>query len=244
MEVQTLDIGDGETVRFYERGDDKWFCLTDICRCLDMKKKAVSNYSQRIDKSQIESRKVLAGTAERPVNFICEDAACQMVFKSRSRSEKGKNMKIKLLGYLKGRETIKKARKIQPKDKEYESENDEDKDESVNEEENKIVKSPVHKEERKDVVTVYNPFVASSTTDPKIASMYFETERYKADLQYKLKEKQLELAKKEADIKQWQFCNKKIFKYGTSMEKERFLNHARMIGDRLLVDYLPTNKYL
>ena len=53
----------------------------------------------------------------------------------------------------------------------------------------------------------------------------------------------MDLARKEAEIKHWQFCNKKIFKYGTSMEKERFLNHAKMIGEKLLIDYLPERQY-
>lgn len=249
MEVKVLDLGNGENVRFYEKDGIRWFCLVDICKCLDMKKDAASSYGKRIEKDQIEGKVIPTGNgAERPVNFITEDAACQLVFKSRSRSEKGKAMKTRLLSYVKGKEKInspvRKTRALTKKISTIENEEDENEDQDdVDEKEIVNKPKPARKEEKKDVLTVYNPFVASSTTDPEIAKMYFETERYKADLEFKLKEKQIDLSKKESEIKHWQFCNKKIFKYGSTMEKERFLNHARMIGDKLLVDYLPEKNY-
>lgn len=232
-ELQRLKFGD-KFVRFFTSQNTNWFSMSDVCSCIGINKSNSSKYTKKI--SQEMKRKYLKFL------YVTDDAVKQIV--ANLKTEQAKNMNKFISEFLEGK--VDTENESEETDNESDVESEEIKDDSEMSKPTSPKQQPKSEDEIDGAIV---PF-GISINNPDIARMHFdgrkyeidkkaELEKYKAELQYKLKEKQMDLAKKEADIKQWQFCNKKIFKYGTSMEKERFLNHARMIGDRLMVDYLP-----
>lgn len=245
MEVKALDIDGVHTVRMFEDDRENWFCVADLCECLGTKTKPF-----RVTAKIEEENKRTEIVENKEYLFVSEKSAYDIV--NRSRGKNSKEMKVHLFKFIQGTKPVKlaKKKKIQP-----------------DEEENEVVEEPclVAKEVDRFIQSTRpaSP-VNSSTTDektlvplafiskcqPDVARMYFETERYKAELESQTKNKQIEaqlekerLRNIENNLKQWQFCNKKIMKYGTPLEKEQFLMRAKALGEKLMVDYLPMKNY-
>ena len=102
-----IAIDDNHNVRMFEDTGLNWFCVSDICNCLNISNKP-SRVSHNVEDSRKKNVTIKTDTGNRSMLFVDENSAYGLIYSSRSRNSKA--MKELLFKFIKGNKPPKRPR--------------------------------------------------------------------------------------------------------------------------------------
>jgi len=191
--------------------NQRWFCLSDICKCIGVKKEAASNYAKRTEDSEkTKIKRYIFISPKATQNFILN-----------CKTEQGKEIKEYLLDYIKNNSesTIEID---EENNTEVEMENDPEIDAVVARQTrpSSPIRFPTlnkHEESSELIPTSKNCLM----TNPEVAKFYIEKEaeiqRLKIEMEYKLKMEHLQVEREKAKSRE----DEKAYEWWLYMCKEK-----------------------
>lgn len=254
MELQRLEIDGKNGLRFLVENKRKWFLVSDIKDVMETKT-LPAMMVKNIEDEEKGIFSVNIDTQQRPLLFVTENAAYNIVL--RSRGKKSAEIKEKLLKLLNGKKKLNlRPRKNKNEDKKVDVESDNEPVEDVDEEEilrDRKVTSPIKFPTDKKAVVPHNEFGSFNqytNIHPETARMVVELEKYRIDAEKDNKDKDRELELKRLEVQRQKYIsdeniktinyyrdlNRKILtsNWIGTVERERILEHQKTVEEFVL----------